>query len=97
MGCSLSCAMFKAFSTVLEWLAKHYLCASGVLHILDDVLSIATSQGKCDSDLNNFLSLCDRLGVSITHEKAEGPSTTLQFAGGRRREGKIENKILGEI
>ena len=72
MGCS--CAIFEAFSTALESL-------SGVLHILDDFLFIATSQGKCDSDLNNFLGLCDRLGVPIAHEKTEGPSTTLQFAG----------------
>ena len=81
MGCSSSCAIFEAFSTLLKWLANHYLCASGVLHILDDFLFIATSKGKCDSDLNNFLSLCDRLGVPIAHEKTEGPSTTLQFAG----------------
>ena len=81
MGCSSSCAIFEAFSTALEWLAKHYLCASGVLHILDDFLFIATSKGKCASDLNNFLSLCDCLGVPIAHEKTEGPSTTLQFAG----------------
>ena len=76
MGCSSSCAIFEAFSTALEWLAKHYLCVSGVLHILDDFLFIATSQGKCASDLNNFLSLCDCLGVPIAHEKTEGPSTT---------------------
>ncbi|XP_068675471.1 tripartite motif-containing protein 2-like [Montipora foliosa] len=81
MGCSSSCAIFEAFSTALEWLAKHYLCASGVLHILDDFLFIASSQGKCASDLSNFLGLCDRLGVPIAHEKTEGPSTTLQFAG----------------
>ena len=31
--------------------------------------------------LKNFLSLCDCLGVPIAHEKTEGPSTTLQFAG----------------
>ena len=79
--CSSSCAIFQAFSTALECLAKHYLCASDVLHILNDFLFIATSQGKCDSDLNNFLSLRDRLGVPIAHEKKEGPSTTLQFAG----------------
>ena len=69
MGCSLSCAIFEAFSTALEWLPKHYLCASGVLHILDDFLFIAISQGTSASDLHNFLSLCDRLGVPIAHEK----------------------------
>lgn len=81
MGCSSSCAIFEAFSSALEWLAKHYLGASGVLHILDDFLFIATTHDKCKSDLNNFLRLCERIGVPIAHEKTEGPSTTLQFAG----------------
>ena len=81
MGCSSSCAIFEAFSTSLEWLAKHFLGASGVLHILDDFLFIAESESKCSSDLSKFLSLCDYLGVPIAHEKTEGPGTTLQFAG----------------
>ncbi|CAH3107528.1 unnamed protein product, partial [Porites lobata] len=81
IGDAITLIKSLAFSTALEWLAKHYLCVSGVLHILDDFLFIATSQGKCASDLNNFLSLCDSLGVPIAHEKTEGPSTTLQFAG----------------
>ena len=37
---------FEAFSTPLEWLAKHFLGASGVLHILDDFLFIAASQSQ---------------------------------------------------
>ena len=81
MGCSSSCAIFEAFSTSLEWLAKHFLGASGVLHILDDFLFIAESESKCRSDLSKFLSLCDYLGVPIAHEKTEGPVTALKFAG----------------
>ena len=76
------CALyFEAFSTSLEWLAKHFLGASGVLHILDDFLFIAESESKCRSDLSQFLTLCDYLGVPIAHGKTEGPVTTLQFAG----------------
>ena len=81
MGCSSSCAIFEAFSSSLEWLAKNFLGASGVLHILDDFLFIAKSESKCRSDLSKFLNLCDYLGVPIAHEKTEGPATTLQFAG----------------
>lgn len=81
MGCSSSCAIFEAFSTSLEWLAKTHLCATGVLHILDDFLFLAESEAKCRLDLNNFLGLCSNLGVPIAHEKTEGPLTTLQFAG----------------
>ena len=73
MGFSSSCAIFEAFSTSLEWLAKHFLGVSGVLHILDDFLFIAESESKCRSDLSTFLSLCDYLGVPIAHEKTEGP------------------------
>lgn len=81
MGCSSSCAIFEAFSTALEWIAIHRLGASSVLHILDDFLFIAKTKQKCHSDLNNFLSMCQFLGVPIAEEKTVGPDTSLQFAG----------------
>ena len=77
MGCSSSCAIFAAFSTALEWLAMHRFGASCVLHILDDLLFIADSKEKCQSDLANFLTLCEYLGVSIAQEKTVGPKNRL--------------------
>lgn len=59
----------------------HRLGASGVLHILDEILFIAESEEKCQADLNSFLNLCEYLGVPITEEKTVGPHTVLQFAG----------------
>ena len=76
-----SCVFFKAFSTALEWLALHRFGASGVLHILDDFLFIADSEEKCQADMNNFLNLCEYLGVPVAEEKTVGPHTVLQFAG----------------
>ena len=73
MGCSSSCAVFEAFSTALEWLSMTRLGASGVLHILDDFLFIADSQDKCHTDLTNFPSICEYLGVPIAQEKTVGP------------------------
>ena len=81
MGCSSSCAIFEAFSTALQWLARHRFGASGVLHILDDFLFIADSKEKCQSDLANFLTLCEYLGVPIAQEETVGPATVSQFAG----------------
>ena len=49
------------------------LWASGVLHILDDFLFIADSQDKCHTDLTNFPSICEYLGVPIAQEKTVGP------------------------
>ena len=57
------------------------LGASGVLQILDDFLFIADSQDKCHTDLNNFPSICEYLGVPIAQGKTVGPDSTLQFAG----------------
>ena len=81
MGLSSSCAIFEAFSSSLEWLAVRRLGASGVLHILDDFLFIASSEDKCRADLSNFLRMCAYLGVPIAQEKTFGPATVLQFAG----------------
>ena len=81
MGCSSSCAIFEAFSTSLEWLSLHKFKASAVLHIPDDFLFVASSLEKCHTDLANFLSLCDYLGVPIAHEKTVEPRTTIEFAG----------------
>ena len=81
MGCSSSCAIFESFSTALEWIATHRLGAINVLHILDDFLFIAGTKEKCQLDLNNFLGICQFLGVPIAEEKTVGPDTSLQFAG----------------
>ena len=63
MGSSSSCAIFKAFSTALEWIAIHRLGASSVLHILDEFLVIVDTKQKCQSDHNNFLSMYQFIGV----------------------------------
>ena len=42
---------------------------------------IAPTREKSQADLQNFLRMCDFLGVPIAEEKTVGPFTTLQFAG----------------
>ena len=79
MGLSSSCAIFESFSTPLEWLSINHLCA--VVHILDDFLFIAKSKEKCVGDLQNFITMCNHLGVPLALEKTVGPATVLQFVG----------------
>ena len=59
----------------------HRFGASGVLHILDDLLFIARTEEQCRTDLSNFLRMCDYLGVPIAQEKTCGPSQVIKFAG----------------
>ena len=64
----------------LEWIATAKLQASAVIHILDDFLFLAPSRDKCHRDLDNFIKLCNEVGVPIIDEKTVGPATCLQFA-----------------
>ncbi len=81
MGCASSCRTFETFSTALQWVAQKHLNIAHLIHILDDYLMAASSYDPCCTDLKNFLSLCEYLGVPIAPEKTVGPQTTLTFAG----------------
>lgn len=75
MELSSSCAIFESFSTALEWLSINHLGACAVVHILDDFLFIAKSKEKCVGDLQNFIRMCNHLGVPLAPEKTVGPAT----------------------
>ena len=93
MGCSSSCQIFETLITGLEWIAKHKLHALVVIHILDDFLFIAPSKEKCRVDLNNFICLCQLIGIPITNEKTTGPAKVLQFAGISLDTGLMEARL----
>ena len=69
MGLSSSCAIFEAFSAVLKWLSINHLGACAALHILDDFLFVAQSKGQSECDLDNFILMCNYLGVPLAPEK----------------------------
>ena len=81
IGLSSYCAISESFSTALEWVSLNLLNASAVLHILDDLLFITKTKEQCACDLQNFIFMCDYLGVPLAPEKPVGPDTVLQFAG----------------
>ena len=78
---SSSCAISESFSTALEWVSLNLLNASAVLHILNDFLFITKTKEQCARDLQNFIFMCDYLGVPLAPVKLVGPDTVLQFAG----------------
>ena len=81
IGLSSYRAISESFSTALEWVSLNLLNASAVLHILDDLLFITKIKEQCACDLQNFIFMCDYLGVPLAPEKPVGPDTVLQFAG----------------
>ena len=74
MGCSSSCHIFERFSTALEWIATHKFGIQSIIHYLDDFLIVGPANSdQCETDLNNFLSMCERIGVPIKSEKQYSP------------------------
>lgn len=81
MGCRSSCKIFEEFSSGLEWIAKHKLGVTAMVHILDDFLIIGKSKEDALSSLKSFVNLCEDVGVPLVAEKTELPSQTMDFVG----------------
>ena len=81
MGCSMSCSIFEAFSTAIQWVAQNKLRIPRIVHVLDDFLIIADSEREAKDQLNRFITFCNNCGIPIASEKTEGPATTLMFLG----------------
>ncbi|XP_048757041.2 uncharacterized protein LOC130046337 isoform X1 [Ostrea edulis] len=81
-GCSIACATFEKFSSLLHWIVATQSHNSNIIHYLDDFLFV----GKPLSDHCYNLSLvfrqtCRAIGVPINDKKTEGPTTKLTFLG----------------
>ena len=81
MGCSISCRIFEAFSSALQWILTDKFKITSVTHILDDLFFTAHTKIECQAMLDKFLWLCDHLGVPIALEKTLGPDQCLAFVG----------------
>ena len=82
MGLAVSCQWFEGLSNALHWILKQKFGAKGVVHILDDFLFIGPpNTDHCYQTLNNFLFLCQKIGVPIKHSKTVRPCFSLTFLG----------------
>ena len=82
MGCSISCALFEKFSTFLHWALEQKSQMTDLIHYLDDFLFAGKQNThNCQQIMNHFESLCQELGVPLSREKTEGPTTCLSFLG----------------
>jgi hypothetical protein len=52
-----------------------------MFHILDDFLILAPTFDMCKRYLQEFLAICDKIGILMAPEKTMGPSTCLTFLG----------------
>ena len=69
----MSCAIFEAFSTVVQWIAINKFDILQMVHVLDNFLIIAPSVQEVQSQLQRFLEFCKECGIPVAPEKTEGP------------------------
>lgn len=81
MGLSVSSRIFEAFSTALEWIAKHKANIRHIIHILDDFLMGERSRLECQQALQRFIALCQKINIPLAPGKTVGPDTALCFVG----------------
>ena len=70
----------------MKWDHMYYFdrCLAMGLHsscAIFEAFSIASTKDQCKRDLDNFVMLCNHLGVPLALDKTVGLDTALQFAG----------------
>lgn len=94
-GASSSCAIFEAFSSALEWVAKRKCNIDHIVHILDDFLILESPyKNQCNEKLSSFLSMCSNLGAPIKKKKkVEYATTCITFMGLELDSAKMEARL----
>lgn len=82
MGCSISCALFEAFSSFLEWVVRDVSGINSMVHYLDDFLCVGPPGSNiCAVLLGTLQHIAERFGVPLAPEKTEGPKSSIVFLG----------------
>ena len=79
-GSSISCAHFQAFSDAVSFIMKAKTGLDNV-NYLDDFLFIAFLKWLCDSQVQTFLNICERIRFPVTLEKTLWSTTVIVFLG----------------
>jgi hypothetical protein len=81
MGASSS-YIFFLFPCALQWIMETKNQVAGMSRIVDDFLFVGPPKSdKCQQDLDNFLTLCSKLGVPIKDDKTVQPTTVITIYG----------------
>ncbi len=80
-GCKSSPKIFDMLSEALCWILQNNHAIPYLIHLLDDFLVISPSHFPAAKHLTVVQSVFLKLGVPLSPEKTEGPSTSLEFLG----------------
>ena len=81
-GCSIACKTWELFATFLEFCVTRHSKVGNLLHYLDDFLfGGKANSNHCASIMAVFHEQMTLLGVPVSEDKTEGPTTRLVFLG----------------
>ncbi|XP_027136074.1 uncharacterized protein LOC113746034 [Larimichthys crocea] len=80
-GCKSSPKIFDSLSEALCWILINNHKLPYVIHLLDDFLTVTPPSLPPSHGLTTMVSVFTDLGVPLSAEKTEGPSTSLEFLG----------------
>ncbi|XDV33697.1 hypothetical protein PO909_004007, partial [Leuciscus waleckii] len=80
-GCKSSPKIFDMLSEALCWILQNNYAIPYLIHLLDDFLVISPSNFPPAKHLTVIQTVFSKLGVPLSLEKTEGPSTSLEFLG----------------
>ena len=73
--------IFTALADALLWILKHY-GVSNLMHYLHDFITFGPpGSQQCEINRQIIFSLCEILGVPLSLDKCEGPTTLMVFLG----------------
>ena len=81
-GASISCSHFQRFSDALCYLIEFRIKQKKrITNYLDDFLFIARTLMRCNYMIQQFLDLCEELGVPVSMDKTKWGSVMIIFLG----------------
>jgi hypothetical protein len=100
-GLTSSCRKWELYATALHYFLKKRFGVDCIVHYIDDYLFVLESRELAVTQLEVALSLCRRLGLPMSVEKTEGPTTSLTFLGIEldtvEMTAKLSDKKLSEL
>ena len=82
-GHAISCALFQRFSDALAHVSMFQIRKNhekmALTNYLDDFLFMALTTAICQFMMEQFLQICELIGVPILQEKSEWPATVMIF------------------
>ena len=79
-GSSISCAIFQAISDAIAWIVE-YRTKKRNVNYLDNYLFAALLKSMCDSQMQEFLKVCEDINFPVALEKTFWGTTRLTFLG----------------